>query len=178
MKATGIIRRIDDLGRIVIPKEIRRRFRVQEGDPLELLVDTDCIILRKYSELQVMQENVNSSIRSLQNHMGIYALVCDCDQVIATPAKLAQLKDRAISNELTQLIRNNQELMQSGEADPFYPLAKDNAHVAIAVIPLYRDGNAFGCIVVLGNKELDSATDFIMKSARMAAEIITDGIWE
>ncbi len=83
MKATGIVRRIDDLGRIVIPKEIRRTLRIKEGDPLEIYTDRDGeVIFKKYSPIGEMQSFANEYATALQKATGTPIFVCDKEEVI------------------------------------------------------------------------------------------------
>ena len=84
MKATGIVRRIDDLGRVVIPKEIRRTLRIREGDPLEIFTDREGeIILKKYSPIGEFGMPVKLYAESLSQTMGCTVCITDTDQVIA-----------------------------------------------------------------------------------------------
>ena len=84
MKATGIVRRIDDLGRVVIPKEIRRTLRIREGDPLEIFVDRDGeVILKKYSPISELGDFAKEYAEALFDSLGNPVLICDRDTVIA-----------------------------------------------------------------------------------------------
>lgn len=84
MKATGIVRRIDDLGRVVIPKEIRRTLRIREGDPLEIFVDRDGeVILKKYSPISELGDFAKEYAEALYDSLGHNVLVCDRDSIIA-----------------------------------------------------------------------------------------------
>lgn len=84
MKATGIVRRIDDLGRVVIPKEIRRTLRIREGDPLEIFVDRDGeVILKKYSPIGELGDFAKEYVDSLHEASGHIALITDRDVIIA-----------------------------------------------------------------------------------------------
>lgn len=97
MKATGIVRRIDDLGRVVIPKEIRRTLRIREGDPLEIFTDREGeIILKKYSPIGELSAFAGQYAESLSQTMGCLVGVCDMDQVVAASgAGKKELQDRA-----------------------------------------------------------------------------------
>lgn len=89
MKATGIVRRIDDLGRVVIPKEIRRTMRIREGDPLEIYTDTDGqVIFKKYSPMGELSEFAAQICDALHKTTGGIAAVCDRDAVIAVAAPI------------------------------------------------------------------------------------------
>ena len=84
MKATGIVRRIDDLGRVVIPKEIRRTLRIREGDPLEIFTDREGeIILKKYSPIGELAAFAGMYADSLAKEAGCLVCICDMDQVVA-----------------------------------------------------------------------------------------------
>ena len=84
MKATGIVRRIDDLGRVVIPKEIRRTLRIREGDPLEIFTDRDGgIILKKYSPIEELSEFSKEYVEALHQTIGNMVMICDKDTVIS-----------------------------------------------------------------------------------------------
>ena len=83
MKATGIVRRIDDLGRVVIPKEIRRTLRIRESDPLEIFTDREGeIILKKYSPIGEMSTFAKQYAESLSQVSGHLALIADRDQIV------------------------------------------------------------------------------------------------
>ena len=84
MKATGIVRRIDDLGRVVIPKEIRRTLRIREGDPLEIFTDRDGeVILKKYSPISELGQFAKEYAETLYETLGTPALISDRDEMIA-----------------------------------------------------------------------------------------------
>ena len=84
MKATGIVRRIDDLGRVVVPKEIRRTPRIREGDPLEIFTDREGeIILKKYSPIGELGNLAKLYAESLSQTMGCTVCITDTDQVVA-----------------------------------------------------------------------------------------------
>jgi len=84
MKATGIVRRIDDLGRVVIPKEIRRTMRIREGDPLEIYTDNEGeVIFKKYSPMGELGPYTKQYVDVLNRTSGLAVVICDRDQVIA-----------------------------------------------------------------------------------------------
>ena len=111
MKATGIVRRIDDLGRVVIPKEIRRTMRIREGDPLEIYTDNDGeVIFKKYSPIGEMASFAGQYAEVLNKTAGLPVVVCDRDHVISVagvPKK--ELLERRVSPML-------EEMMQIGRA--------------------------------------------------------------
>ena len=106
MKATGIVRRVDDLGRIVIPKEIRRTLRIREGDPLEIYTEKDGgVIFRKYSPMGDLQEFAAQICESMGSATGHIAAVADRDGIIAIHgAPKRDLLDKPNSPELDKLM--------------------------------------------------------------------------
>jgi len=82
MKATGIVRRIDELGRVVIPKEIRRTLRLKNGDPLEIFTSHDELMLKKYSPIATLERFSKATARSLNDLSGKIAVICDTDGVL------------------------------------------------------------------------------------------------
>ena len=105
MKATGIVRRIDDLGRIVIPKEIRRTLRIREADPLEIFTDREGeIILKKYSPIGEMGTFAKQYAESMAQVSGHVAMISDRDQFIAVAGGMKNMLGKSISRELEEKI--------------------------------------------------------------------------
>ena len=102
MKATGIVRRIDDLGRVVIPKEIRRTLRIREGDPLEIYTEKDGeVIFKKYSPMGDLGEFAGQICEAIGKNTGYIAAVCDRDAIIAVHGvQKRELLDKRCSQEL------------------------------------------------------------------------------
>ena len=102
MKATGIVRRIDDLGRVVIPKEIRRTLRIREGDPLEIFTDREGeVILKKYSPIGELGDFAAEYAESLHNTSGHIICVADRDSIIAVSgASIKEFLEKQLSGEL------------------------------------------------------------------------------
>jgi len=101
MKATGIVRRIDDLGRIVIPKEIRRTLRIREADPLEIYTDREGeIILKKYSPIGEMGTFAKQYAESMAQVSGHIAMIADRDQFIAVSGGMKNVLGKSISRDL------------------------------------------------------------------------------
>ena len=110
MKATGIVRRIDDLGRVVIPKEIRRTMRIREGDPLEIYTDKDGgVIFKKYSLMGGLGDFASQMCETLNKTTGAITVITDRDSCIAvagTPRR--ELVEKRISQDLEQLMEGRQ----------------------------------------------------------------------
>lgn len=154
MKATGIVRRIDDLGRIVIPKEIRRTLRIRESDPLEIFTDREGeIILKKYSPIGEMSTFAKQYAESLSQVSGHVAMISDRDQYIAVSGGYKQALGKSISKELEEKI-NNRETMIATKGDRnfisvFSEGNEDYIHEAIS--PIICEGDVIGAVVLIEN---------------------------
>ena len=154
MKATGIVRRIDDLGRIVIPKEIRRTLRIRESDPLEIFTDREGeIILKKYSPIGEMTTFAKQYAESLAQVSGHAALITDRDQFIAAAGGYRNLLGKGISKVLEEIVENREVLLASRGDRSFVEVAEENTeecrHQAIA--PIICEGDVIGAVVLMEN---------------------------
>ena len=105
MKATGIVRRIDELGRVVIPKEIRRTLRIKDGDPLEIFTNSDELMLKKYSPIATLERFSEGTTRSLNDLSGHLALICDTDEVLyAAGDGRKEFAKKHVSRQLEEII--------------------------------------------------------------------------
>ena len=172
MKATGIVRRIDDLGRVVIPKEIRRTMRIREGDPLEIFTDREGgVIFKKYSPVADVATYAADVCASLHSVAGLFCAVCDSDSVIAfSGSGKKDVLDRRISEDLGQLLENRKPyLSDSGEI----ALTAEKISPAIcAAAPIISNGDLLGGIVFLQSSD-KKATDSEQKLLSAAAMFIS-----
>ena len=115
MKATGIVRRIDDLGRVVIPKEIRRTLRIREGDPLEIFTDRDGgVILKKYSPIGELTDFSKEYAEALQQSTGHIILISDNDAFISVSGtSKKEFLERKISDELEDIMDKRKSVVLS-----------------------------------------------------------------
>ena len=129
MKATGIVRRIDDLGRIVVPKEIRRTLRIREGDPLEILCwEREEVILKKYSPNWRTGAVCGGICESLAQTTGHLVLITDCDHIIAASGMgKKEFEGKPISPQLEMAIGERKSFLASKEDSSFIRLAPDDA---------------------------------------------------
>ena len=113
MKATGIVRRIDDLGRIVVPKEIRRTLRIREGDPLEIFTDREGqIILKKYSPIGELSQFAGEYAESLSQTTGHLVIITDCDHVVAASGTgRREFEGKPISKDLERAIADRKSFI-------------------------------------------------------------------
>ncbi len=153
MKATGVVRRIDDLGRIVLPKELRRTMRIKEGDSLEIYTDgTDQITLKKYSPVQNVNDFVKEFVDSVYASNKIDIIITDNERVIASAGDIKQnLTGKKISMQLEEKLNKRQtQILEEAECIDIC----ENIEIKKAMIirPINVFGDIMGCVIVLGNK--------------------------
>jgi len=175
MKATGIVRRIDDLGRVVIPKEIRRTMRIREGDPLEIYTAKDGeVIFKKYSSVGELGQFAVSYAQSLFTTSGQGVLICDRDTVIACagiPKK--DCLEKNISAELDQIITSRQVYKAgAGEKKNIPVIEQNEKYFAGVVSPIICDGDVIGGVVFLSPESGQQLSEVEMKLAQSASDFL------
>ena len=163
MKATGIVRRIDDLGRVVIPKEIRRTMRIREGDPLEIYTDREGeVIFKKYSPIGELHEFAAQYAEILHKTCDLSVIITDRDSVIACAGvPRREYGDKRLSADLEKIIENR-ALYTYREGERRLPVIDDVAgsHYAYCVMPIITEGDIIGCVAaVLGENEQPPAAE-------------------
>ncbi len=151
MKATGIVRRIDDLGRIVIPKEIRRTLRIREADPLEIFTDREGeIILKKYSPIGEMGTFAKQYAESMAQVSGHVAMISDRDQFIAVAGGMKNMLGKSISRELEEKIDHRESVVAAKGDRNFIQVSlegDDFSHEAIS--PIICEGDVIGSVILV-----------------------------
>lgn len=151
MKATGIVRRIDDLGRVVIPKEIRRTMRIREGDPLEIYTDKDGeVIFKKYSPMGELSSFAAQLCDTLGKTTGAMVCICDRDAIIAV-CGLPQrdLMEKRIGEELEKIMESRGVYQyKSGATKIPVSDGQEKYHAGIAA-PIVAEGDVSGAVVFL-----------------------------
>ncbi len=155
MKATGIVRRIDDLGRVVIPKEIRRTMRIREGDPLEIYTDREGeVIFKKYSPIGELTGFASQYADTLYKTCDMSVIICDRDSVIACsgiPKK--EFSDKAISSEVEAVMENRSMYSYNGERH-FEAVRDGSGHYFVScMMPIITEGDVIGCVASLFPEE-------------------------
>lgn len=175
MKATGIVRRIDDLGRVVVPKEIRRTLRIREGDPLEIFTDREGeIILKKYSPIGELSQFARDYADALGQATGHVVAIVDKDQFIAVSGgSRKELLAKAISKELEQAIENRENINASKEERTFIPVAEEMEELDSEVVaPILSEGDAIGAVLVLSKDPKNKTGETELKLAVSAASFL------
>lgn len=153
MKATGIVRRIDDLGRVVVPKEIRRTLRIREGDPLEIFTDREGeIILKKYSPIGELSLFAKQYAESMAQTTGYIVCITDRDQVIAaTGAARKELQDKPISKQLEHLMNEREMLVTGKDGRNMIPVVNGQTeeYMSLAAQPIICEGDVIGLVAIL-----------------------------
>ena len=171
MKATGIVRRIDDLGRVVIPKEIRRTQRIREGDPLEIFTTGNGeVIFKKYSPIGEMTEFASIYADVLYKNLGRTALVCDRDTIIAAagPAK-KECADKRVSIPLEKIMDARRPFNHTGKAeDCTFPCEGSVRHILMGC-PIIAAGDVSGAVLLLCDEKGDTPTPEEEKAIHIAA---------
>ncbi len=172
MKATGIVRRIDDLGRVVIPKEIRRTMRIREGDPLEIYTDIGGeVIFKKYSPIGEMSAFATQYAESLSAATDLTVLICDRDHCIAASGIS---KKEAIERRVTPALEEIMEARKTahyekGEGE--YALEGIKRNICVAS-PIISAGDVSGAVILAANEQVNIPKDSDIKLASVAASFL------
>lgn len=178
MRATGIVRRIDELGRVVIPKEIRRTLRIREGDPLEIFTDHDGeVVLKKYSPIGEIAAIAKDYTDSLHRTLGHVALICDRDAVVSSSgAAKREYAEKSLSAEVEQILQNRQiSVMNMQSGSRMIPVTSDDRpenYTAQIVAPILADGEIIGGLMLLSRDTGTMMSDVDRKVAETTANIV------
>ena len=173
MKATGIVRRIDDLGRVVIPKEIRRTMRIREGDPLEIFTDANGeVIFKKYSPVGELNSSTKPYAEVLFRGTNLPVLITDRDRVIAC-AGLSKKEaiDRRVTTSLETLIENRTGFTAVPGGERLRPIEGLERDAAVAY-PIIGGGDVSGCVIMLQSENGAMPTQTEVKLIQVAASFL------
>ena len=178
MKATGIVRRIDELGRVVIPKEILRTLRINDGDPLEIFTDRDELMLKKYSPIATLEKFSEGTTKSLSDLSGCTAVICDTDEVLyASGGERRGFTRRQISERLEQVLRDRRSYIANlAEGGDIVPLTEgENVRVtAQIIVPIVSGGDCLGAVSLLTTEEGARMESGAVNLCRLTAEILAN----
>lgn len=172
MKATGIVRRIDDLGRVVIPKEIRRTLRIKEGDPLEIYVDRGGeIILKKYSPIRELKEFAADYAYTLYQTFEKNTFISDRDVIIAAKGQSKELVDKQIGNYLDQIMETRELALEEKSKNIELINGKQLKTGSIIVVPIISGGDVIGTIGMYSENE-DDLGEMHTKAVQIGAHFL------
>ncbi len=178
MKATGVVRRIDDLGRIVIPKEIRKILHIKEGDPLEIFTDREGgIILKKYSPIGELSEFATEYAETLAATTGHITCITDKDTVIAVAGGAKKdYFEKSISKEIEKVLENKEVYTSKDNNEISLPIVEnDNRERKFnsqIVYPITSQGDAIGCVILISKDPSKNMGEVEMKVLQSAAGIL------
>ena len=160
MKSTGVTRKIDDLGRIVIPKEIRKNLGIRDGESLEIFTEEDSIILKKHSEIEKFEDLGKKLSDLIESIFKVDVIITDRAKVIAS-TKRDILINKLLDEELIYLIDNREEFV--GRKDIFGTISK------VTIVPIIASIDSLGLIILISNDDLD-----LKNIARFMAKILSE----
>ena len=175
MKATGIVRRIDDLGRVVVPKEIRRTLRIREGDPLEIFTDREGeIILKKYSPIGELSLFAKQYAEAIAQTSGLVVAIADRDQFIAVAGSgKKDLLAKSVSRELEHLMTERETLVAVKGDKNFVAISYDDEeYTGQVVVPIICEGDVIGAVLLLSRDTKQKMSELELKLAQTAASFL------
>lgn len=163
MKATGVVRRIDELGRIVIPKEIRKNLRIKEGENLEIFIDEkDNIVLKKYSAINNLGDFSQNFIDSINSYLKHNIIITDNDNIIAVSGKYKKKYiNKAISPNLEEMILKREKILEKHNKK-INIINDEELEVTYTVSTIIANGDAVGLVIIFDDEGVVEEIDFKM----------------
>lgn len=173
MKATGIVRRIDDLGRVVIPKEIRRTLRIREGDPLEIFVDRDGeVILKKYSPIGELGDFAKEFADSLYENLNHVTLISDRDTIIAVSGvSKKEYLEKPIGEVVERSMENRKTIFEANNSEATIVKNQLEEVTSFVIAPIISGGDPIGTVILL-SKDTSKMSNLEVKMVETAASFL------
>jgi AbrB family transcriptional regulator (stage V sporulation protein T) len=174
VKATGIVRRIDDLGRVVIPKEIRRTMRIREGDPLEIYTSREGeVIFKKYSQLGGVEDFAAQLCETLNKSTGFICAVTDRDSFLAVAGGgRRELMGKRISADLEQILEGRKIYQRAADAPGIAVSDGGDRLIAAVAAPILSEGDLLGLVVLIGQEPMPPTGDTEYKLVQTIAAFL------
>lgn len=176
MKATGIVRRIDELGRVVIPKEIRSTLRLKSGDPLEIFTDRDELMLKKYSPIASLEKFSEGTAKSLSDLSGHIAVICDTDEVLHASGKGQRGYDgKSLSESMDKILRERKSYIANlSEGGDIVPICDGQSGdvTAQVIVPIVCNGDCLGAVALISTEQGAKIEASAYKLAQLSANIL------
>lgn len=167
---TGIVRRIDELGRIVIPKEIRRSLRIKEGDNLEILIDNENIILKKYSVIKNLNEFAQNITDAIHSFITNSVLITDTNSILAVSGPLKkELLNKTIGIDLESKIKRREEMLEKHKKP--LKITDSELECTYAVSPIIVAGDVIGLVMIISKENVE---DTDLKLTQIAAKFLAN----
>ncbi len=171
MNATGIVRRIDDLGRVVIPKEIRRTMRIREGDPLEIFTNSGEVIFKKYSVVGEMSALASQYAEALGESVSLPVLICDRDHCIAAAGiSKKTVLEKNVSADLEDIMENR-KIVSFDSASNLTALEGLENEICVAA-PILSSGDINGAVVLVASEQGNTVSESDIKLVGVAASFL------
>lgn len=175
MKTTGIVRRIDELGRIVIPKEIRKSLRIKEGESLEILIDNEDIILKKYSVIKNLNDFAQNITDSIYSFIKNNILITDTNSILAVSGPLKkELLNKSIGTDLELKIKRREEMLEKHKKD--LKITDKELECTYAVSPVIVAGDVIGLVMIISTE--DNVEDVDLKLTQIASKFLSNHLEE
>lgn len=174
MKATGVVRRIDDLGRIVIPKEIRRNLRIRDGESLEIFVDGTDIVLKKFSIMRNVDSYASNLVESMYSILKKSVIITDCDSIIACSNDVKSVLNKPISENLSTCIKRREKILEKYSKNL---LITDDFSLSCKYVinSIIANGDSIGLVIIFDENEVGD-NDMLM--SLIASKILSKSIEE
>ena len=176
MKETGIVRRVDELGRVVIPKEMRKTLHIKEGDPLEIYTEKNLLIFEKYSPLSTVADIGKTVCNGIKETLELDCILTDTDEVLfVSGGKAKEIYGKKISDEIQKILKERKSVVirraDGGLPVPVYRQEEVKAENQI-IVPIVLNGDCLGCLIVF-NCNADNKLELShLSTVRMGASII------
>lgn len=176
METTGVVRRIDDLGRVVIPKEIRRTLGIKDGTSLEIFVDKDMVALKKHSSMNNLSHFADVYVESIYNALKKDIIITDRDNVIACAGSLKkEYLMKPISSYMEDCINKRNNIIQS-EIKEINIISEKKETCSYVINTIISNGDSIGLIIILSTN--DKIGNLEAKTAQIAAQFFGKHIEE
>ncbi|TCT18163.1 AbrB family transcriptional regulator [Melghiribacillus thermohalophilus] len=172
MKATGIVRRIDDLGRVVVPKEIRRTLRIREGDPLEIFVDREGeVILKKYSPINELGDFAQEYAEALFDSIGQVVLISDRDEFIAVAGTSKKdYLNKKVGTMVENVMEDRSVKVEKNESSLEIVDGHEETISSYVMSPIVANGDPVGCVIMISKDR--PVGDVEQKAAETASSFL------
>lgn len=176
MKTTGVVRRIDDLGRIVIPKEIRRTLRIRDGESLEIYVDKEMVALKKYSPMDDLEDIAKNLVDAIYQSIQQNVLVTDRDTILAVAGNLKKkYLGKVISSYLEKIIEEREVVVEK-ENKKIELVSGETEEASYMISPILANGDSIGLVIILSKEK--SITELEEKVVRITSQFLEKHIEE
>ena len=177
MKTTGIVRRIDDLGRLVIPKELRKTLRIKEGDPLEIYASEDVLMLKKYSPVVTISSYAQIIADGIQTITEKPCLITDGDTVIyASGNNYKDIIGKNLTNEMEQVLRDRKSIILNKSDGAKIIAVAENSQIDAEnqiIVPMVAGGDCFGSIVLFDKDKSSRFSSVDVKLLQLGSSFLT-----